>query len=143
MKLPFFVVVLMGATTALSHEGVQNAAVMARMHSMSVIAAQMKTLGQMAKGTTGFDAGIARTAASVIAEHAAQTPALFKAAEQDPKSEARPEIWTSFEKFTVQAAALATLANGLSASIGTKKDLNAGMAALGQACTSCHTTFRQ
>ena len=59
-------------------QGVQNPAVKARMDGMSAIAENMKTLGQMAKGATEFDAAMARAAAATIAEQASATPGLFE-----------------------------------------------------------------
>ena len=53
-------VILLTATAALAHQGVKNKAVMARMNAMSEIAKNTKTLGEMAKGATTFDAEAAR-----------------------------------------------------------------------------------
>ena len=130
------------ATAALAHQGVQNPAVKARMDGMNAIAENMKTLGQMSKGSTEFDAALARSAAAAIAEHAAATPGLFEANETDPKSEARPEIWSNFEDFIAKATELETIATGLSTSINDPADLNAAMGALGASCKSCHSVYR-
>ena len=130
------------ATAALAHQGVQNPAVKARMDEMSAIAENMKTLGQMSKGATEFDAAVARSAAAAIAEHAAATPGLFEANETDPKSEARPEIWSNFEDFATKATELETIAIGFSTSINDATDLSAAMGALGANCKSCHSVYR-
>ena len=130
------------ATAALAHQGVQNPAVKARMDGMSAIAEHMKTLGQMAKGATEFDVETARSAAAAIAEHAAAAPGLFEANEADPKSEARPEIWSNFEDFAAKATELQTIATGLSTSISELADLNVAMGALGANCKSCHSVYR-
>lgn len=134
---------LIAATTTLAHQGVQNPAVMARMNGMSAIAKNMKTIGQMAKGETAFDAAAAKSAAAAIAEHAAETPDLFKANETDPKSEARSEIWSNFDDFTAKALELETIASDLSRSITTPKDLAAAIGTLGANCKACHSTYRQ
>lgn len=138
-----FGIAFIAGTTALAHQGVQNAAVKARMDGMSAIAENMKTLGQMAKGATEFDAEVARSASASIAKHASETPGLFKANETDPKSEARPEIWSNFEDFTAKATELETIATGLSTSINDPSDLNAAMSALGANCKSCHSVYRE
>ena len=109
---------------------------------MSAIAENMKTLGQMAKGATEFAAEAARSAAAAIAEHAAATPGLFEAKETDPKSEARPEIWTNFEDFATKATELEAIAIGVSASLDDSSDLNAAMRAPGANCQSCHSVYR-
>ena len=134
---------LVAATVALAHQGVQNPAVMARMNGMSAIAEHMKTLGQMSKGATAFDAEVARSAAAAIAEHAAEAPKLFEANETDPKSEARPEIWSNFEDFAAIATELETIAIGLSTSINDPADLTAAVRTLGANCQSCHSVYRE
>ena len=131
------------AGIAAAHNGVQNAAVMARMNAMSGIGAGMKILGQMAKGETPFDIQIARTAASSIAGHAAKTPELFKPEETDPKSEALPSIWLNFSDFAAKAKELEVTANKLSESISSMDDLQPAMGALGASCKSCHSDYRQ
>ena len=113
------------------------------MDGMSAIAENMKTLGQMAKGATEFDAAMARSAAATIAEHASATPGLFEANETDPKSEARPEIWTNFEDFAAKATELEAIATGFSTSINEPSDFNAAMGALGANCKSCHSVHRE
>ena len=135
-------IALLTATAALAHQGVQNPAVKARMDGMSVIAENMKTIGLMAKGTNEFDAALARSAAAAIAEHAAAAPALFESNETDPKSEARPEIWTNFDDFVLKATELETVANGLSTSINDKSDLRSAMRSLGKTCKACHAIYR-
>lgn len=134
---------LVTATAALAHQGVQNPAVKARMDVMSAIAENMKTLGQMAKGAVEFDAALAKSAAANIADHAAKAPGLFEANETDPKSEAKPEIWTNFEDFSAKANELAAMASGFSTSIDEPSDLNAAMRQLGANCKSCHSVYRE
>ncbi|MEL6519717.1 MAG: cytochrome c [Pseudomonadota bacterium] len=128
---------------ALAHDGVKNAAVMARMHGMSEIAEQMKAIGKMAKGETTFDAAQARAAVASIAEHAGAVPGLFEAPETDPKSEALPVIWEKFDDFTAKALDLQVIAQGLSTSITTADDLGPAMNDLGNNCKSCHRAYRK
>jgi cytochrome c556 len=45
----------MTAGIAVAHNNVQNAGVKARMAAMSGMGEELKTLGLMVKGTTGFD----------------------------------------------------------------------------------------
>ena len=144
MKLRYLALgfALASATAAIAHQGVQNPAVKARMDGMSAIAENMKTLGQMAKGATPFDVETARLAAAAIAEHAAATPDLFAANETDPKSEARPEIWSNFDDFTAKAIELETIATGFATSINQPADLTAAMRAFGANCQSCHMAYR-
>lgn len=131
------------AGAAFAHTGVKNANVMARMDAMSGIGAEMKVLGQMAKGVTPFDQSAARAAAAAIAKHAAETPALFEAEEDDPKSEAKAEIWTNFDDFTQKSLELEGIALGLSTSIANEADLAEAMKTLGANCQSCHKAYRE
>ncbi len=133
---------ILSAGNAAAHNGVQNAAVKARMDAMSGTVADMKILGLMAKGTTPFDADVAR-AATTITSHAAATPELFEAEESDPKSEAKPAIWANFDDFSSKAEELEAVALGLSTSIASFDDLGPAMPNLGTTCKSCHAVYRQ
>jgi len=134
---------IIAAGAAFAHGGVKNAAVMARMDAMSSIGAETKALGKMAKGETKFDAKAARAAAALIAKHAAATPDLFRAREDDPKSEALPTIWTNFEDFTEKSHALEALAMKYSQAIKQPSDLAQAMAELGKSCKACHKIYRK
>lgn len=135
--------IVLAAGMATAHEGVKNPAVMARMQAMSQIGNAMKTLGQMAKGQVAFDAGAARTAADQIARFAAETPALFQAEEDDPKSEAKPEIWMNFKDFTSISEALETAAKAASADMANVSDVQSAMQSMGQTCAACHKAYRK
>ena len=130
-------------TVALAHGGVKNAAVMARMEGMKSIGDAMKVMGQMAKGETAFDATVARSATADVARFAAETPALFKAPESDPKTEALPIIWERFDDFTAKAQQTEILARALSTDMETPEDLNAGLMQLGATCKACHKEYRK
>ena len=137
-----FGVVALG-TSAIAHQGVQNPAVKARMESMSAMGAETKVLGQMAKGIAPFDRERARSAALAIAKYAAETPLLFREQEDDPKSEAKPEIWETFGDFAAKSGTLEALALDLSESIDSRDDLGAAVASLGDACKACHGAYRE
>ncbi len=136
-------VLVLSGSVALAHQGVQNAAVKARMHAMTKIGAGMKILGKMAKGETGFDSAAARAAAREISTHAAQTEALFTPRESDPKSEAKPAIWEDFDDFTAKAQTLEVLARSLAGGLRTEADLSAAVPKLGAACKACHSKYRE
>lgn len=134
----------LGAATAVTaHEGVKNPAVMARMQGMKEVAADVKVLGDMAKGQATFDQAAARAAAASIAQHAAEAPGLFKAREDDPKSEALPTVWERFDDFTAKSLELETIAIGLSTSITSADDLRPALQKLGANCTACHEVYRK
>ena len=81
-------------------------------------------------------------AAAAIADHAGQTPDLFAAPEQDPRSEALPAIWTDFDDFTALSAALQVAAKKATG-IATPADLGPALAAIGGACKACHERYRE
>ena len=130
-------------TMAFAHQGVQNAAVKARMDGMSAIAENLKVIGTMAKGERSFDVVAARDAAAGIARHAAETPSLFEANETDPKSEALPVIWDNYDDFTGKALELESIAKRLAVSISGPADLRPALAELGENCRSCHEDYRE
>ena len=131
------------ASAAMAHQGVKNPAVMARMEAMSGVGAEMKTMGEMAKGARPFDADAARAAATRIAGYAAETPALFMAQEDDPKSEARAAIWDDFADFTAKASDMEQTATQYAGSIETLQDVQTALSALGKTCTACHKPYRE
>ena len=142
-KLILPILLTLGASAVLAHGGVQNPAVLARMDAMKAIGDATKVLGEMAKGATAFDTETARAAAQTIANHAAETPALFEAREDDPMSEALPGIWENFEDFTAKAADLETLAATLVTGLDSPEALRVGLGELGASCKACHSEYRQ
>ncbi len=130
-------------SAALAHTGVKNPAVKARMDSMKAIGADMKVIGEMVKGNAPIDVAAARNAAASISRYAAETPALFKAQEDDPKSEALPSIWVNFDDFTAKSADLQAVARTLSTSISEEGDLAPALETLGETCRACHKLYRE
>ena len=85
------------APAALAHDGVKDPQVAARMHAMTQIGKATKALTDMARKRTPFDAATARAHAGTIESHASDIETLFRDPADDPKSEALPAIWDSFE----------------------------------------------
>ena len=142
-KTVFALALLAGTAGALAHKGVQNADVMARMNSMSAIKEAMKLLDDMAKGNRGFDQDAARKAAGAVAMEAAKTADLFKSAAKDPKSEALPVIWDSFDDFTAKAGMMEEAASKAASGITDSDSLRASLIAMGKTCKSCHSDYRK
>jgi cytochrome c556 len=138
--VPTFLVL---TSVAWAHSGVKNASVKARMDAMGEIGLNTKIIGKMAKGQEPFDVSLARAAAAAIADSAMQTPELFETNETDPKSEALPAIWESYDDFVSKSDALGQIAIELSSSIQAIDDLGPAMARLGGACKACHTQYRR
>ena len=128
------------AGTAFATEGVTDPDVMARQALMGTIAGNAKILGEMAGGKTAFDAAIAAKAKADMVAAAADIPAKFKPEATDPKSKAKAEIWTNWDDFVAKSEMLLTAAEALDPS--SAETIGAGMAGIGGACKSCHTTYQ-
>lgn len=126
-----------------AHSDASNPAVQARMDVMKTIAAQTRTLGNMAQGKVEFDAEAAKTAATTLASAAAQVPEVFEAPEDDPESEAKPIIWEQWDDFTAKAMMLETAATDAAGSITDVASIGAAMGAIGGSCKACHSTYRE
>ncbi len=124
-----------------------NPAVKARNAHMGLYGFNLGILGDMAKGTTEYNAEAASSAAKNLATLAALDQSAYwpegTAQGEVEGSRAKAEIWTdgggAFEKgkdMAVAAAALADVAgNGLEA-------LQAGIGPAGAACGACHKAYR-
>jgi cytochrome c556 len=112
-----------------------------RQDLMDANGAAMKILGGMASGDVPFDATAAAAAQKSLVDNAANIPVAFKnQGAADPKSTAKPEIWTSWDAFVKDAGALGTAAAALDTS--SLDGIKAGLGAVGGACKDCHTTFK-
>lgn len=128
---------------ALAHSGVKDKDVMARMMLMSSMADNMKVVGMMLKKEIPFEQEKAVNAIKEISRLATETPGAFKKNATDPKSEAKPNIWVEFDKFTDISMKLATDADGLAASFQSFENLKPALGQLSQSCKNCHTSYRE
>ena len=124
----------------LAHAGVTNQTVMARMHLMEGVAEATQTLGNMARGRADFDAERAAQAQAWIINAAKEVETAFQAPETDPKSEALPAIWTSFDDFLAKSTAMGDAAAAMDTS--SLDGVRAGMRQLGATCGACHSLYR-
>lgn len=128
---------------ALAHKGASGV-VKQRMELMKGIAAQMKALSPMAKGEAAFDPAQVKKSAAAIAEHAGQIPENFPEGSTGHPSEAKPAIWTEWDKFKANAEALRTSAQALEAGADDGLDATKALfAKLAETCKGCHQDFRE
>lgn len=125
------------ATTAAAQED----PVTVRMAVMKAIAGNLKVIGDMAKGTTEFDAEKANDALSRMAMRAGQVPAVFESNVTNDESEALPAIWENWDDFVAKSNVLETAA--ASASVSSAEDLGLAIRAVGGTCRDCHQTYRE
>ncbi|MFN3845663.1 MAG: c-type cytochrome [Paracoccaceae bacterium] len=128
------------AGVAVAKEGVQDPTVKARMDLMSTIGMNTKVLGDMAGEKTAFDAAAAQNAKDALVAASAEIAAKFEPQATDPVSEAKPEIWTTWDAFVAKAGALNTAATVFDPS--SLDRVKASMGAIGGACKDCHSTYR-
>jgi len=131
---------LFATPVAWAHEGVKDPGVMARMHAMKSIGTSSKVLRQMASGRIAFDAVDAEAAKTALIRHLEDTEGLFKEPHTDPKSEALPAIWETFEDFRAKTDAAILKARALD--VGSVEGIRATLPASGQTCVACHEAYR-
>lgn len=136
----FAVCLMLVAGLASAKDGVTNPVVKARMDTMQTIRVNTGVLGDMAGGKTAFDAAAAATAKAALSAAAAEIATKFKAEEDDPVSEARPDIWMAFDDFTKKAEVLVAAAAAVD--VASLAGVQAGMGAIGGSCKSCHEAYR-
>jgi cytochrome c556 len=134
---------LVSATIALAHEGATGV-VKERMDLMDRQKDDMKLIGQMAKGTTPFDAAKAAEAARDISVTAKKIHELFPEGSGGGKSEALPAVWENWDDFTTKADELGKAADTLAASLdGGDSEWKGAFQGVSDACKACHQDYRK
>ena len=137
-----FLLVGLFSVEVISHSGTTDEIVKARMASMKVIAANMKSLSKVSRGRDPFDLNEVRNILAEIESNAAQTPILFEVNASDPTSEAASEIWENFQDFADKAFALESTAKSSISTVESVDDLAVAVQSLGKTCKSCHSKYR-
>ena len=116
-----------------------------RMEMMKGLKRSMRAIGAMAKGASPYDGGKVASRARTMADIAGKLPAKFPKGTDGEPSEAKPEIWTQWDRFEALARDLERAAGGLaeSGSMGDKAATAAGMDAVGKVCGACHRAFKK
>jgi cytochrome c556 len=127
---------------SLAHTDTTDPLVKARMEAMKELAANMKHLAKVSRGSLPFETEAIVGIFTSIQRNASNTPGLFSVYAMDPTSEAGTEIWENFEDFTKKAQSLESIAQELVLSVNTKDQLQSAMMALGSSCKSCHSKYR-
>lgn len=137
------------ASTAVAggHSAALENATKARNAQMQMIAYHTGLLGDMAKGTTPYDATVATAAAENLSTAASMNRITLwlEGSEQGavPGSRAKTDIWSDPAGFEEKAVALETAATAMVEAAGTDlASLQAAMGAVGQSCGSCHKVYR-
>ena len=139
----FTVVLITASSIVFAHSGVKDKNVKERMMLMKEMANNTKTIGQMLKGKTPFDANEAKLALERLSSLSLETPKVFKINATDPKSEARSAIWDEFDDFTRLSKDLAETSLLLANSIKSIDDLRPALKGVSSGCKACHSQYRE
>ena len=139
----FTVVLITASSIVFAHSGVKDKNVKERMTLMKEMAKNTKTIGQMLKGKTPFDADEAKLALERLSSLSLETPEVFKVNATDPKSEAKSSIWDEFDEFKKLSKDLAEATEVLAGSVGTINDLRPAIKRVSSGCKACHSKYRE
>ena len=132
---------LLAAGAAFAEGDATDPAAVEREKVMKAIGGAMGTLGGMAKGEVAYDAAAAEAAKAALIAAAGGVPAAFETqGGEDATSEAKPEIWTSWDDFVKKNEALTAAATA--ADVSSAEAIGASLGAIGGACKDCHTAYR-
>ena len=132
------------AVDAVAHMGATGV-VKQRMELMVSLGKAMKSLNAMIRGKTDLDPDNAESAARLIQKHGAQMTKMFPKGSMQAPTEARPEIWTDWERFQALASSMEAEAGKLAAAgrSGDRKAIALQFRRVGKVCSSCHKDFRR
>jgi cytochrome c556 len=116
-----------------------------RMTLMGGFADAMKAIKAAVTAKPDMDRAAIAAAARKIADHARRVPALFPEGSDGHPSEARPEIWRSWQGFVKANAVMRAEATKLAevAPKGERRAVLGQFARTARACGACHKTFRE
>lgn len=121
-----------------------EAMILYRQRVMSSQGANMGAVGEIMKNKLAFQAHIALHAQGIQAMSTLIADA-FKHKAAEGKTDAKPEIWQEWEKFTAAAKALQEESGKLAqvAVSGDMETISAQVKKVGDACGDCHKPFRK
>lgn len=130
------------AATSYAHNGAMGI-VKERMDGMSAMGKALKATSEMLKGTRAFDPVAAKDHAELIKSNSgAAMIKLFPEGPVQAVSEARPEIWTDWDRFSDLAMDLEGAAQALMD--GSTSEIDQGaFKRVADACAACHKSYRQ
>ena len=101
------------------------------------------SLGAIAKGDKPYDADVAKTALTTIAETAKVFPDQFGPDSDKTDQEVNPKLWDNMDDFKAKAAKLSTDAEMALAQLpADQAGVGATLKTLGGDCGACHQAYR-
>lgn len=122
----------------------QSDAIKARKALMEENDDHAKTLIQMIRGRSPFDAKAVDAAFAQWADTAQKLPGLFPEGSQTgEKTRAAPQIWLDKKDFDEKAAEFGkAVADNRAKAVASLDGLKAAIGAVGKACDNCHEDYR-
>lgn len=131
---------------ATAHDGASGI-VLKRMDNMKTIGDQIKMMVPMMKGALPYDPAQVANSAKIIQNRSGRALTdLFPKGSDGHPSEALPEIWEDWEKFSDIAGQLESSAATLvriGRNNGSEDDFKDALSGLLKTCKSCHNNFRE
>lgn len=119
-----------------------DAAINARIASMKDIGSANRELVNISRGRAAFDADVVQAAANTLKENSGQYLLdLFPEGSTAARSDAKPEIWSNWAKFSQLAFDLNSASTKLAQA--SEADFAALYADVSATCSSCHKDFRK
>lgn len=119
----------------------------ARQSQMKLYAFNIGQLGAMAKGEMPYDAAVASGAADNLAKLSSLDASQMWPGGSDngsnPKSYAKPDIWSNFPDVMAKSKAMGEAVAAMQGAAGKDlESLRGAIGALGGSCQSCHKAYR-
>jgi len=134
---------ILAAPFAVAHDGATGV-VKKRMDAMGKIAAHLKSVNAMLRGTAELDTEAVQAAIDEIGMIARHMPDMFPEGSDAAPSEAGPKIWTDKADFDAKFADLANAATAMSeaAASGDNSAMGQAFGGLAKTCKGCHADYR-
>lgn len=134
---------ILAAPFAVAHDGATGV-VKQRMDAMGKIAAHLKSVNAMLRGTAELDTEAVQSAMDEIGMFARHMPDMFPKGTDAAPSEAGPKIWTDKADFDAKFADLSAAARAMSeaAASGDKASMGQAFGGLAKTCKGCHADYR-
>lgn len=114
-----------------------------REEAMEAMGKMAKTIGEMLKGTTEFDAAAANAALAHAKDELTDFASYFPEGSIVGKSEASPKIWEDPDGFAAAVEKVqADLAAAVAANPQTKQEVQAAFGQVAGNCKACHEKYR-
>lgn len=139
---------VVGTTIGVFAHGGATGIVKERMHGMMAMGKAMKSVAEMLKGKTDFNAEQVAAASDIVLQHSANIEKLFpdtKESRTGKATEAVPAIWEDRENFLAIATELQQRAGELklAAAGDDQAQMQAIFGQMAKTCSACHKDYRQ